>query len=73
MIFLAKSKPSPGLKAQVLKDKEEREAIVLWRQPVNTLYNATLEIITLSISGIKAGINFSFLYLSMKCPCMGMR
>ena len=38
MIFLAKSKPSPGLKAQVLKDKEEREAIVLWRQPVNTLY-----------------------------------
>ena len=73
MIFLAKSKPSPGLKAQVLKDKEEREAIVLWRQPVNTLYNATLEIITLSISGIKAGINFSLLYLSMKCPCMGMR
>ena len=73
MIFLAKSKPSPGLKAQVLKDKEEREAIVLWRQPVNTLYNATLEIITLSISGIKAGIRFSFFYLSMKCPCMGMR
>ena len=55
--ILAKpSKPSPGIKAQVLKDKEEREAIVLWRQPVNTLYNATLEIITLSISGIKAGI-----------------
>jgi len=48
-----KSKPSPGIKAQVLKDKEEREAIVLWRQPVNTLYNATLEIITLSISGVK--------------------
>ena len=58
ILILAKStKPqSPGIKAQVLKDKEEREAIVLWRQPVNTLYNATLEIITLSISGIKAGI-----------------
>ena len=71
--ILAKSKPSPGIKAQVLKDKEEREAIVLWRQPVNTLYNATLEIITLSISGVKVGIKITFLYVSLKCTCMGMR
>jgi len=42
-----KRRPKPDTKDQRLRDKEERENLVLWRQPVSTVYNAALECVSL--------------------------
>ena len=41
------AKQSPDSKEQRLKDKEDRENLVLWKQPISTLFNASAECLSL--------------------------
>ena len=50
--YLASHRSKHG--SNIEKDKEERENVVLWKQPIKTLYNAMLETFSLIFDLIKA-------------------